>query len=206
MKRNSQMQFDTQKEIILENETILMRPLQEGDLQHLLPFAEQEPEIWVYSLFSAAGEQQLKRYLQTAQQSRKAGFEYPFIVWDKRTQRYAGTTRFYDIQNQHDTVQIGYTWYGKEFQGTGLNKICKYLLLEFAFEQLQVARVEFRADKRNLRSIAAMKSIGCVEEGVLRSNCATTQGERRDSIILSILPEEWHNGVKNRLQQKINGI
>ena len=58
-------------------------------------------------------------------------------------------------------MQLGYTWYGKEFQGTGLNKHCKYLLLEFAFEKMQVERVEFRADANNEKSIAAMKSIGC---------------------------------------------
>ena len=76
------------------------------------------------------------------------------------------------------------------------------MLLEFAFEKLELDRVEFRADNNNLRSIAAMKSIGCKPEGVLRSNCASPTG-RRDSIVLSILKSEWHEGVKQNLLQKI---
>ncbi len=88
---------------------------------------------------------------------------------------------------------------GQHFQGTGLNKHCKYLLLDFAFDKMQMERVEFRADNNNKRSIAAMKSIGCIEEGVLRSNTIKQDGNRRDSIVLSILKAEWENGVKDRL-------
>ena len=64
-------------------------------------------------------------------------------------------------------------------------------------------RVEFRADNRNKKSIAAMKSIGCVEEGILRSHAVTSSGERRDSIVLSILKKEWESGIKDKLIEKI---
>ena len=83
-------------------------------------------------------------------------------------------------------MSIGYTWYGEEFQRTGLNRNCKQLLLSDAFETLEVERIEFRADLRNKKCIQAMKSIDRVEEGVLRSNCTSTSG-RRYSIVLSIL-------------------
>jgi RimJ/RimL family protein N-acetyltransferase len=96
-------------------------------------------------------------------------------------------------------LQLGYTWYGSAFQGTGLNKHCKYLLLNFAFEKMHMERVEFRADNDNKRSIAAMKSIGCMEEGILRSNSIKQDGSRRDSIVLSILKVEWEKTVKERL-------
>ena len=76
-------------------------------------------------------------------------------------------------------------------------------LLQFAFEQLGMERVEFRADNTNQRSIAAMRGIGCVEEGVLRSNTTKADGTRRDSIVLSILKPEWENGVKDRLWQRL---
>jgi RimJ/RimL family protein N-acetyltransferase len=64
-------------------------------------------------------------------------------------------------------------------------------------------RVEFRADNENKRSIAAMKSIGCVEEGILRSNSPKADGGRRDSIVLSILKEEWESSVKKNLYLKL---
>ena len=199
------MNFDTEHNFTLESQRVLLRPLEENDFVHLRHFAEQEPELWTYSLVSGAGEDRLKSYISKALEDRQLGNSYPYIVWDKKKKRFAGSTRFYDIQRTHNTVQLGFTWYGKSFQGTGLNKHCKYLLLEFAFDTMGLDRVEFRADFENKKSIFAMKSIGCVEEGVLRSNCAADEGGRRDSIVLSILKNEWNREVKDHLKQKING-
>jgi N-acetyltransferase len=195
--------FDLSKEYVLENECVLLRPLKTEDCDYLRYFSQSEPEIWTYSLQKAAGEENLKNYIEFAVQARKKGTEYPFIVFDKKKQAYAGSTRFYDIQLQHQTLQLGFTWYGKDFQGTGLNKHCKFLLLAFAFEQIGMERVEFRADNNNLRSIAAMKSIGCVVEGVLRSHANKVEGGRRDSIVLRILKDEWFTTVKANLLQKL---
>lgn len=195
--------FNTAENFELENETVLLRPLQLSDYTHLLPFATQEPELWKYSLISGAGAEGLKKYIHTAIDNRAAGREYPFIVFDKRSGQYAGSTRFYDIQPVHLSTQLGFTWYGKNFQGTGLNKNCKYLLLEFAFEKMNMQRVEFRADNTNARSIAAMKSIGCTVEGVLRSNTVRAEGGRRDSIVLSILKNEWQGSAKQLLKDKL---
>jgi N-acetyltransferase len=195
--------FDPTKEYILENDIVLLRPLVENDFEYLLPFALNEPELWKFSLVSPAGADGMKNYIATAIDERAKGLEYPFIVFDKRTQQYAGSTRFYDIQLHNKSMQLGYTWYGNKFHGTGLNKNCKLLLLQFAFETLGLERVEFRADNNNERSKAAMRSIGCVEEGVLRSHVATYTSLRRNSIILSILKSEWETGVKRRLEEKV---
>jgi RimJ/RimL family protein N-acetyltransferase len=191
--------FDFKKDHILENDTVQLRPLVASDLNNLLKFALTEPEIWKYALFSAEGEDGMKKYIETAIKNKNDEREYPYVVFDKRTNSYAGSTRFCDILLFNSTLQIGYTWYGKEFQGTGLNKNCKYLLLEFAFETLKVERVEFRADNLNARSIAAMKSIGCTVEGVLRNHFIKPDGTRRDSIILSIVKDEWFSHVKQNL-------
>lgn len=195
--------FDTQENYLLEDDCVLLRPLTEKDCNNLLLFALNEPEIWRYSLVPVAGEENFRNYINTTLQARKEGKEYAFTVFDKRSQEFAGSTRFYDIQLSQKTLQLGYTWYGKKFQGTGLNKHCKYLLLRFAFEQAGMERVEFRADNTNQRSIAAMKSIGCVEEGVLRSHSLKPDGTRRDSIILSILKDEWKNTVREKLAKQI---
>ena len=197
------MNFNFEAAYIIENDRVLIRPLVKEDISHLLPFSLNEPELWTYSLVPANGEENLKKYMELALAKREQHDSYPFIVYDKKTQQYAGSTRFYDIQIQHNTVQLGYTWFGKAFQGTGLNKHCKYLLLKFAFETLGVDRVEFRADNNNKRSIAAMQSIGCTVEGVLRSNCKAMDG-RRDSIVLSILKDEWTANVKSLLLNKLN--
>jgi N-acetyltransferase len=190
----------THPPIILENERVLLRPLQESDFDNLLPFSINEPVLWFYGLVTAAGEENLRNYLTNAVQHRNDKKEYPFIIFDKKTNSYAGSTRFYDIQQPWLTTQLGYTWYGKNFQRTGLNRHCKLLLLSFAFEKWGMERVEFRADANNARSVAAMKAIGCVEEGIFRNHMPTTQGGRRDSIILSILKAEWLGGVKSQLE------
>lgn len=194
--------FDFSATYALENERVLLRPLETTDYAHLLPFVLQEPTLWQYSLVPIVGKEGLETYINAALAGRQAHSEYAFVVYDKPTQQYAGSTRFYDIHIAHQTLRLGYTWYGKGFQGTGLNKHCKYLLLQFAFERLDIQRVEFRADTNNAKSIAAMRGIGCTVEGVLRSHMHIASGQRRDSIILSILKDEWENGIKENLLLK----
>jgi RimJ/RimL family protein N-acetyltransferase len=189
---------------ILEDDTVLLRPLQLSDVENLLEISENEPETWEYSLVRADGKSNLENYIQLALEAKAKQTEFPFVVFDKKSGKYAGSTRFYEINFKFKTIQLGYTWYGKDFRGTGLNKHCKYLLLQFAFETLGMERVEFRADNNNQRSIAAMKSIGCTVEGILRSHMPTNQSSvRRDSIILSILKSEWETQVKDNLKEKL---
>jgi RimJ/RimL family protein N-acetyltransferase len=193
--------FDS--EIILENEFVELRPLQIDDIALLSHFAISEPTIWKYSLMQIQNENDLVKYVEQAIEARSQKKEYPFIVFDKKKQQYAGSTRFYGIELQFQTLQLGYTWYGSEFQGTHVNPNCKLLLLEYAFEKLNMERVEFRADNRNARSIQAMKNLGCIEEGILRNHLPTIDGGRRDSIILSILKKEWEPTIKQSLLEKI---
>jgi RimJ/RimL family protein N-acetyltransferase len=193
--------LDFSKDYVLENRVVRLSPLKESDFDNLVPFSINEPDLWKHSLLQANSPEKMKFYIDKALEGRQNKHAYPFTVYDKRTNQYAGSTRFYDIQIESAALQLGYTWYGKEFQGTGINKSCKYLLLEFAFDTLKMERVEFRADNKNQRSINAMKSIGCVVEGVLRSNTYTPNGERRDSIVLSIIKGDWHNNVKTKLKE-----
>lgn len=196
--------FDFNQDIFLEDEQVILRSLQETDIDNLLEFSINEPELWKFSLVRANGKENLENYIQIALDARANKTELPFIVFDKKTGKYAGSTRFYDVNFPFKTIQIGYTWYGKDFQGTKLNKHCKYLLLKYAFETLGMERVEFRADNNNERSKAAMLSIGCKVDGVLRSNMPTFESDvRRDSIVLSILRNEWFEEVKRNLKTKL---
>ena len=188
--------------LLLENNRVMLRRLTTADETNLLSFGMNEPELWRYSLLKASGKGGMHTYIQQAVKDWESGSSFPFIVYDKKMMQYAGSTRYYDIQPEHKSLQIGYTWYGTAFQGTGINKNCKWLLLEYAFDVLEYERVEFRADATNSRSIAAMKSIGCTVEGILRSHVIKHDGVRRDSIILSILKTEWHASIKQALLHK----
>lgn len=187
---------------VLENERALLRAIREDDFENLLPFSLNEPDIWKFGLITAAGEENLRNYINGAVKNMYGKKEYVFIVFDKKANRYAGSTRFYDIQQSYLTTQLGYTWYGKEFQRSGLNRHCKLLLLTYVFETWGLERLELRAHAANERSIQAMKDIGCVVEGILRSQMPTVDGSRRDSIVLSVLREEWFGGVKESLIKK----
>lgn len=141
--------FDFKTNYVLEDDCVLLQPLTQNDCKNLLYFSLHEPNTWQYGFVTAAGEDNLKQYIADAEQGRTNQKMYAFTVFDKRKNAYAGSTRFYEINLAFKTLHIGYTWYGEQFRGTGLNVHCKYLLLQFAFEQMGMERVEFRADARN---------------------------------------------------------
>ena len=200
------MNFNFNENYILENEWVRLEPFQSSDFDKLLFYSENEPEIWEFNSGGANGKENLEKYISNALLQRETEKEYPFIVFDKTAQKYVGSTRFYAIFIENKTVEIGYTWYGKKYQGTGINKNCKYLLLEFAFEKLHMERVAFAANSKNNRSVNAMIGIGCVVEGILR-NCSTdAAGNRIDVTRLSILKKEWNDDVKSKLKKSIENF
>jgi RimJ/RimL family protein N-acetyltransferase len=192
-------------EIVLENERVLLRPLEIGDAIHLKAISENESENWEFGLESAAGEENLNRYLASAIQGAKELHSYPFIIFDKRFGQYAGSTRYYQIQPKHRRLAIGYTWIGNAFKQTGLNAHCKLLLLTHAFESMNMERIEFMADTLNTRSIASILALGAQREGTLRSHAVRPNGTRRDTAVFSILKQEWLELVKPSLLQKLYG-
>ena len=195
--------FDFTQDYTLENERVLLRPLLLSDYSLLEKYVIEEPDLWQYSLVAINDSADLENYLQEALKARNQKTAYPFIVFDKLLQQYVGCTRFYDIQLPFNSTQLGYTWYSKKVWGTGLNQHCKFLLLQFAFDQICFDRVEFRADNNNKRSIAAMQKIGCTIEGVLRNHLPMPNGTRRDSIVLSILKPEWIAKLKQNLAAQL---
>jgi RimJ/RimL family protein N-acetyltransferase len=183
--------FPFENDLTLENERVLLRPLKTEDYDLLLPFSENEPDLWEYSLIPARNPNELEIYLSRALQEKEAKRAYPFLIIDKLSDEAAGTTRYYNINENDSCISIGYTWIGGKFQGTGLNKSMKALMLDFIFNKLKVERLEFRADALNTRSIAAIKTLGAQFEGTLRSNCTKPDGKRRDTAVLSILRSEY---------------
>ena len=98
------MIFHPRNNYVLENDIVKLRPLVIEDMEHLLPFSMNEPELWTYSLVPGNGYDNLKNYFDKAIKDRELGFSLPFIVFDKRTNEYAGSTRFYDIQKHFSEI------------------------------------------------------------------------------------------------------
>ena len=121
--------FDFTEEIILENERVLLRPLQISDGSLLSHYVNEEPDLWQYSLVAIHNSADLEKYIQSAIDARENKTSYAFIVFDKLLNTYVGCTRFYDMQLAYQTTQLGYTWYSKKCWGTKLNENCKWGLL-----------------------------------------------------------------------------
>lgn len=182
--------MDFTQDILLENHRALLRPLALADYDALQPVAA-TPELWAYTLTRADDPASLRSYLAEAVQGREQQRRYPFLVIDKQAGRAAGSTSYYNIDANEQRLSIGYTWIGTDFQRTGLNRACKYLLLRHAFEVLQCERVELETDARNQKSRDAMRRMGATEEGTLRRHRNTQGGLRRDTVIFSIIRPEW---------------
>jgi RimJ/RimL family protein N-acetyltransferase len=111
-----------------------------------------------------------------------------FVLFDG--DELAGMSSYLTIDPSRSTLEIGGTYYRPKFRGTGFNRRVKDMMLERAFD-CGIRRVEFRVDRRNERSQAAMTKLGAVREGLLRADRITWTGHVRDTVLYSILKEEW---------------
>lgn len=183
--------MDFSKTYLLENDRVRLEPLNANHIPLLKSIAE-EPFIWTYFLGRSNGKEDFSAYVNDAISYRKKEKEYPFAVYDKKKREYAGSTRLFDFDEELKCIRIGYTWYGKSFRRTGVNKGCKNLLFEFIFEYLKLERVGLGAHAENKISIAAMKSVGCKKEGELRHLFPSIKGKgRANAVLMSVLKHEW---------------
>lgn len=184
------MLFD--QDIILESDFVLLKPLSIEDKTGFSQIAF-EREIWKHSVNRIYDEAELDQFISEAISSKEIQLRLPFTIIDKTKNKIAGSTSFGNYFLKDKRIEIGWTWLGKEFRRTGLNLQCKKLLIDFAFENLNVERVEFKTDVLNIAARNALLKLGAVEEGILRSHTLMHDGRRRDTIYYSILKKEWVN-------------
>lgn len=181
-----------QSNIILENERVLLLPF-ENERNIELKEIIFDDEIWKYMGMYVRTETDFENYIKNTLKQKADGICYPFLIIDKTTNKVAGSTRYGHLNYASQKCEIGWTWYGKQFQGTGLNKACKFELLNFGFENIQFKRIQFSADLENLRSQRAIEKLGAVKEGTFRNNYVDSEGKSKDDVYFSIILEEWKN-------------
>lgn len=174
----------------LESERTLLRPLTKDDEKELQEIANEE-SLWIYGTSDLSKPGELKKYIATAIADRNSGVCAIWVVIDKKSGRIAGCTRLSEISWKDERGQIGWTWIGSEFQGSGLNRDMKFLILSYGFETLGLNRIELKADERNHRSRQAILGIGATREGVLREHIKLHDGYIRNTVYYSILRSEW---------------
>jgi len=185
--------------IALENEVVLLKPLEQEDTQELLE-AGSYPEIWPHMSTTVEKMVDVNNFVDKALEKKHEKTEFPFVIVDKKSGKIIGSTRFMDIDETHKRLEIGTTWITPAFWRTAINTNCKYLLLQYCFEVLNLQRVQIKTDHENLRSQKAIERLGATKEGVLRNHMLRKDSTTRHTVMYSITPQEWPQ-VKNHLQR-----
>ena len=177
-------------ELILETSRVWLKPMTENDFPFFLELAQDE-DAWAYFSLNLADAKQLKEWMNAAFHDKEINTRRPFTIIDKPTDKIAGSTSMGNISFHDLRFEIGWSWLGKEFRSSGVNRHCKYALMKYAFEDLDFERVEFKTDVLNERARQGLRKIGGKEEGIFRSHMTMWNNRRRDSIYYSVLKNEW---------------
>jgi len=178
------------QELKLETDKVLLRPLQHLDIAAFSPITNDD-SLWKYFTFLLNDPAELQHWVETALKEREEGKRIPFTIIEKATGNVCGSTSLGSISYYDKRIEIGWSWLGKQYQGTGINFHAKFSMLSYAFDVLDWERVEIKTDNLNERAKQGLRKIGAKEEGVLRAHMQMPLNRRRDSIFFSILKNEW---------------
>ena len=179
-------------EITLEGEHISLLPASYEHLEGLFK-ASNHQEIWTYSPSTISRIEDLEEIMEHWMEIKEQGLRYPFVISDKSTNEIVGSTSYLKISKKNKNLEIGGTWLNPSAWRTRVNTECKYLLLKYGFEKLNLVRVQFCTDARNERSNRAIQRIGAQFEGTLRHEMIMHDGFIRDTNVYSILDTEWED-------------
>ena len=186
---------------VLQGRFVRLEPYAEDLKDDVRAALDCDPDSW--NVFAASGQgAHFDGWWSGARAELEAGTRVPFAVRWLHDGTIVGTTSYLSIRPQHRAVEIGSTFYRPHLRGGPANPECKLLLLGHAFDA-GANRVELVTDGRNLRSQAAIAKLGAVREGTLRKHKITWTGHVRDTVVFSIIDEEWpavRAGLEARLR------
>jgi RimJ/RimL family protein N-acetyltransferase len=181
----------------LENDRAMLARVEENHREATRAVA-MDPSIWRYFVSRVETESDFAAFFDTMLADDAAGTRVVYVVLDKANGRVAGSMSYGNLSEKDLRLEIGWSWLGVDFQGTGLNRQVKLLLLQQAFGPMGAERVEFKTDVLNLQARQGLLNIGAVSEGVLRSFNPMPDNRRRDAMYFSVLRGEWPE-VEQRL-------
>jgi RimJ/RimL family protein N-acetyltransferase len=187
--------------VFLEGQQVRLEPLL-ATHEEPLNNAAADGELWTSQFTIIPTRLEMAAYIVSALQAQATGRELPFVIVRKHSGQVVGTTRFYNIERENRSVEIGYTWLAMTAQRTAVNTEAKLLLLAHAFEKWRCIRVSFVTDVRNQQSQKALLRLGAKHEGILRNHLIMPGGRYRDSASFSIIESEWLE-VKSHLRASL---
>lgn len=185
----------------LDGHGIRLEPLTH-DHHDALAAAAADGELWQLWFTNVPAPGETAAYIDAALQGWQDGHRLAWVVREQTTGRVVGATSYHDMVAAIDRVEIGYTWYGASWQRSHVNTACKLLLLAHAFDTLGCQVVGLRTSSFNLRSQRAIEGLGAKKDGVLRRFQAGRDGWARDTVLYSILVEEWRD-VRRHLESRL---
>ncbi|MCV2404055.1 GNAT family N-acetyltransferase [Marinomonas sp. C2222] len=189
------------EKVTLQGQHVRLEPLSESHKEGICS-AILDGELWKLFVTLVPHPSEIDAFLNKARLNQESGDGLAFAIIDEKTNQVAGSTRFMRANLPHARVEIGFTFLGKSFQKTKVNTESKLLMLTYAFETLNLNRVELLTDYLNTSSRNAILRIGAKQEGILRSHMVMPNGRVRDSVLFSIARHEW-SGVKQNLEYKL---
>ncbi len=189
--------------VTLEGRWVRLEPLQPHHEPALLAISREE-EIRRHLAATLDTPEDVHRWMEYAATTAARGVEAPFATVERATGAVVGTTRFMDIQPAHRTAEIGGTWLDRSKWRTVLNSEAKYLMLQYLFDEVGFRRAWFKTDRLNERSQRAIERLGAVREGVLRKHMIVHGGRSRDSVVYSIVDDEWP-AIRGKMEQNLYG-
>ncbi|WP_406266749.1 GNAT family N-acetyltransferase [Streptomyces sp. NBC_00191] len=197
------MPAKTPQPVTLTGHHVRLEPLTTDHLSDLFAAGGSDDEVWRWQGGPTPHtEDELGHKLRELLKEAEQGRYLPFAVIRRSTGRAVGWTTYMDVDTENERLEIGWTWYGRASWRTAVNTETKLLLLNHAFEELGMGRVQLKTDHMNERSQAAIARLGAQREGVLRRHKQRPDGTWRDSVYFSILADEWP-GVKARLGDRL---
>lgn len=187
--------------ITLTGKTVRLEPLMESHREPLR-LAAQDERIWEFNVVSGFGEA-FDPWFESALRGHKDGSRIPYAVVKESDSSVVGSTSYLDLLQHHRRTEIGHTWYNPSVWATDVNPECKLLLLTHAFESIELNRVSFNVDRINIRSQKAVLKLGAVQEGILRKHAITYTSRIRDTVVFSVIREEWP-AVQEMLQKRLS--
>lgn len=174
----------------LSGKLIELIPLAPAHFNDLLTLSEDQ-RIWQHYAIAGSNTLKMTQSLENALLEREKGTQYPFTIVHKAENKIIGSTRLLDIQQEHQKLEIGWTWLHPDYWAKNINTECKFLLMEYCFETLDTVRVQLRTDELNIRSRKAIEKTGAQLEGIIRNDMLRDNGTKRNSAYYSIIDRDW---------------
>jgi RimJ/RimL family protein N-acetyltransferase len=189
------------KRTTLEGYGVRLEPLAK-EHREALGKAAADGKLWELWFTSVPRPEETERYIAHALAGQEAGHMLPFVVRELSSGEIVGSTRYHDIVKEASRVEIGYTWYARQWQQSHVNTACKILLFAHAFDELGCKVVGLRTDNFNFTSQRAIEALGAKKDGVIRHHQPRRDGTVRDTVMYSVLASEWPD-VKRHLELRL---